>query len=69
MKSEEDIEKAFALAAKAADDLEENQPAQAAGPFILMKGLGWVLDKDVGEAVFDGFEDEFQELLQEDDEE
>ena len=67
MKSENDIKKAFALAAKAADDLEESQPAQAAGPYILMKGLGWVLDKEVGEDLYEDMEEEFKKLLEEDD--
>lgn len=65
MRSEEDIRKAFALAAQAADELEESQPAEAAGPYILMKGLGWVLEDEVGEDLYEDMEKEFQELINE----
>lgn len=65
MRSEKDIRKAFALAAQAADDLEESQPAEAAGPYILMKGLGWVLEEEVGEDLYEDMEEEFEKLIDE----
>lgn len=65
MRDEEEIRQAFALSADAADELEEDQPAEAAGPYILMKGLAWVLEDEAGEGLYDDLEEEFQELLEE----
>lgn len=65
MRDQEDIEKAYALAAQAAEELEEESPAEAAGPYILMKGLAWVLEEEAGEGLFEDMEEEFRELIDE----
>ena len=65
MRSQEDVEKAYALAAQAADELEESNPTEAAGPYILMKGLAWVLEEEVGDGLFEDMEEEFEEYINE----
>lgn len=67
MRDEEEIRKAYALAAEAADELEEDQPAEAAGPYILMRGLGWVLEDEIGDELYEDMEEEFEELMEEND--
>jgi len=64
MRSEEDIEKAYTLALQAANELEDSNPIEAAGPYILMQGLAWVLERDEGEDLYEELEEDFEELLE-----
>ena len=65
MRSQEEVEKAFALSARAAEKLEEEKPHEAAGPYILMRGLGWVLEQEIGDELYEDMEEEFEELVEE----
>lgn len=63
MRSEEDIRKAYALTAEAAESTQEEQPMESATAFVLMKGLAWVLEEEEGEGMYDELEEEFEELM------
>ena len=65
MRDKEDIKKAYALTAKAAEELEETNPLEAAGPFILMKGLAWVLELEEGEGMYEEMQEEYEEMVEE----
>lgn len=62
MRSEEDIRKAYALTAKAAEDTKEEQPMESATAFVLMKGFAWILEEEAGDELFEELEEEFKEL-------
>lgn len=64
MRSEEEIRKAYALTAKAAEETQEEQPMESATAFVLMQGLAWVLGEEEGEGMYDDLEEEFEELLE-----
>lgn len=67
MRNEEDIKKAYALTAKKADELEEESPMNSAAAFVLMRGLGWVLEEDCGDGLYEELQKEFAELEEEND--
>lgn len=64
MRSEEDIRKAYALTAQAADEVQEEQPMESATAFVIMQCLAWVLEEDEGDGMYEDLEEEFEELTE-----
>ena len=65
MRQEENIKKAYALTAKVADDMQEEQPMEAASAFILMRGLAWVLELEEGEGMYEEMQEEYEQMVEE----
>ena len=65
MREKEDIKKAYALTAKVAEDMQDEQPMEAASAFILMRGLAWVLEMEEGEELYEEMEEEYEQMVEE----